>query len=83
MHPAPYPACVQTAEDSVAGRGQSPHKARAGLRHLLTNPGFFRLLGVKVTAQWGDGVFQAGLGSAVLFNPSARPIHWPRPPGSR
>ncbi|MCK2236245.1 MULTISPECIES: MFS transporter [unclassified Crossiella] len=60
---------MQTAEDSVAGGGQTPHKARAGLRHLLTNPGFFRLLGVKITAQWGDGVFQAGLGSAVLFNP--------------
>ncbi|MBP2475548.1 MFS family permease [Crossiella equi] len=35
----------------------------------MTNPAFFRLIAVKFTAQWGDGVFQAGLGSAVLFNP--------------
>ncbi|MGH3822656.1 MAG: MFS transporter, partial [Pseudonocardiaceae bacterium] len=32
-------------------------------------PGFSRLLASRFAAQWGDGVFQAGLGSAVLFNP--------------
>jgi len=31
--------------------------------------GFRRLLGVRFAAQWGDGMFQAALGGAVLFNP--------------
>ena len=34
-----------------------------------TVPGFRRLLGVRFAAQWGDGMFQAALGGAVLFNP--------------
>ncbi|MGH3827031.1 MAG: MFS transporter [Pseudonocardiaceae bacterium] len=36
---------------------------------LLGTRGFGRLLASRFAAQWGDGVFQAGLGSAVLFNP--------------
>lgn len=40
----------------------------SGLRQL-DSPGFRRLIGTRVAAQFGDGVFQAGLGSAVLFNP--------------
>ena len=39
------------------------------LRHLTEHPGFGRLLVVRLAAQWGDGVFQAALGGAVLFNP--------------
>ncbi len=39
------------------------------MRRLLGTPGFSRLLASRFAAQWGDGVFQAGLGSAVLFNP--------------
>ena len=31
--------------------------------------GFRRLLAVRFAAQWGDGMFQAALGGAVLFNP--------------
>lgn len=31
--------------------------------------GFRRLLGVRFAAQWADGLFQAALGGAVLFNP--------------
>jgi MFS family permease len=42
---------------------------RLGLRGLLGTPGFRRLLAVRFTAQWGDGMFQAALGGAVLFNP--------------
>ncbi|MEO7193569.1 MAG: MFS transporter [Pseudonocardiaceae bacterium] len=38
-------------------------------RVLLGTRGFGRLLASRFAAQWGDGVFQAGLGSAVLFNP--------------
>ena len=41
----------------------------AGLVGLLRERGFRRLLGVRFAAQWGDGMFQAALGGAVLFNP--------------
>jgi MFS family permease len=36
---------------------------------VLRGRGFRRLLAVRFAAQWGDGVFQAALGGAVLFNP--------------
>lgn len=42
---------------------------RVGVRGLLGGAGFRRLLASRFAAQWGDGVFSAGLGSAVLFNP--------------
>ncbi|MGH3811728.1 MAG: MFS transporter, partial [Pseudonocardiaceae bacterium] len=42
---------------------------RLGVRRLLGTRGFGRLLTSRFAAQWGDGVFQAGLGGAVLFNP--------------
>lgn len=42
---------------------------RLGMRRLLGTRGFGRLLASRFAAQWGDGVFQAGLGGAVLFNP--------------
>src|SRR5918998_4867753 len=42
---------------------------RVGVRRLLGTHGFGRLLSSRFAAQWGDGVFQAGLGGAVLFNP--------------
>ena len=44
----------------------------ARARHVLRSfrvPGFTRLFGVRLTAQFGDGVFQASLAGAVLFNP--------------
>ncbi|MGB6165897.1 MAG: MFS transporter [Pseudonocardiaceae bacterium] len=43
--------------------------AQLGMRRLLRTHGFGRLLASRFAAQWGDGVFQAGLGGAVLFNP--------------
>ncbi len=36
---------------------------------MLGTHGFGRLLASRFAAQWGDGVFQAALGGAVLFNP--------------
>jgi MFS family permease len=36
---------------------------------LLGIPDFRRLLVSRLAAQWGDGLFQAGLAGAVLFNP--------------
>jgi MFS family permease len=48
--------------------GASPD-ARLGLVRLLRTPGFRRLLVVRFATQWGDGMFQAALGGAVLFNP--------------
>ncbi len=41
-------------------------------KHLvvaLAGPGFRRLLAVRLASQFGDGVFQASLAGAVLFNP--------------
>ncbi len=34
-----------------------------------THPGLARLFALRLAAQWGDGLFQAALGGAVLFNP--------------
>jgi len=36
---------------------------------MVREKGFRRLLGVRFAAQWGDGMCQAALGGAVLFNP--------------
>lgn len=47
----------------------TPHAERLGWLRLLRASGFRRLLGVRFAAQWGDGMFQAALGGAVLFNP--------------
>ena len=33
------------------------------------SPGYRRLLAVRFATQWGDGLFQAALGAALLFNP--------------
>jgi len=47
-----------------------------GAGHLLLRPDFRRLLGTRLLAQFGDGVFQAALAGTVLFNPqrAADPI---------
>ena len=39
------------------------------LRAVLRRPGLRRLLAVRLTSQFGDGWFQAGLAGSVLFNP--------------
>ena len=40
-----------------------------GVIGLLRLRGYRRLLGLRFATQWGDGMFQAALGGAVLFNP--------------
>lgn len=39
------------------------------VRQLFRGEGFRRLLAVRLLSQFGDGVFQASLAGAVLFNP--------------
>lgn len=59
------PAGSQTTTDSAAPSAGT----RLGARRLLAMPDFRRLLLSRFAAQWGDGLFQAGLAGAVLFNP--------------
>ncbi|WP_130345359.1 MFS transporter [Herbihabitans rhizosphaerae] len=40
-----------------------------GARRLLAIAGFRRLLLSRFAGQWGEGLFQAGLAGAVIFNP--------------
>lgn len=40
------------------------------LRALFDTRGFRRLLAVRLTSQFGDGLFQAALAGSVLFNPA-------------
>ncbi|MEU7478485.1 MFS transporter [Lentzea sp. NPDC042327] len=40
-----------------------------GSRRFLGIPAYRRLLATRLASQWGDGLFQAGLAGAVLFNP--------------
>jgi len=47
----------------------APPEVRLGLGRLLRTRGFRRLLAVRFATQWGDGMFQAALGGALLFNP--------------
>jgi MFS family permease len=42
---------------------------RVGPRVLLRDPEFRRLIFTRFVAQWGDGVYRAGLAGAILFNP--------------
>ncbi|MEV4311523.1 MFS transporter [Actinocrispum sp. NPDC049592] len=44
-------------------------KQRVPTRQLLALSEFRRLLYSRFASQWGDGLFQAGLAGAVLFNP--------------
>ncbi|MEU7526531.1 MFS transporter [Saccharothrix sp. NPDC042600] len=49
--------------------GTTTAKHHLGIRKLLAVADFRRLLASRLAAQWGDGLFQAGLAGAVLFNP--------------
>ena len=44
-------------------------KHHLGSRRFLGIPEYRRLLATRLASQWGDGLFQAGLAGAVLFNP--------------
>jgi MFS family permease len=52
---------VGTSGEAVSGR--------LGFARLVRTHGLRRLLAVRFATQWADGVFQAALGGAVLFNP--------------
>jgi MFS family permease len=45
-------------------------------RSVRSLPDFWRLLELRIASQFGDGLFQAGLAGALLFNPerAARPM---------
>jgi MFS family permease len=45
-------------------------------RSVRTMPEFGRLLAVRVASQSGDGLFQAGLAGAILFNPDRAADPW-------
>jgi len=53
---------------AAAARDAAPSE-RLGFARLVRTRGFRRLLAVRFTTQWADGMFQAALGGAVLFNP--------------
>ncbi|MFC5996102.1 MFS transporter [Pseudonocardia hispaniensis] len=64
------PTSSATPPGDVAPPGTvAPSAPRLGIGGLLRGSGFRRLLAVRLTAQFGDGMFQAALGGAVLFNP--------------
>ena len=48
---------------------QRTDRRRPHVRLALHSSGFRRLFAVRLAAQFGDGVFQASLAGAVLFNP--------------
>jgi MFS family permease len=45
------------------------HAPVAVWRSVRTMPEFGRLLAVRIASQFGDGLFNAGLAGAILFNP--------------
>ena len=47
-------------------RGSAPVALWRSVRSL---PDFWRLLQVRMISQFGDGLFQAGMAGALLFNP--------------
>ncbi|OBK23827.1 MFS transporter [Mycobacterium asiaticum] len=51
-------------------RTRTPARAPAELwRSVRAMPDFWRLLQLRMASQFGDGLFQAGLAGALLFNP--------------
>lgn len=57
------------APGSAHRSDEGKHAEKLGFARLLRTPGYRRLLAVRFATQWSDGVFQAALGGAVLFNP--------------
>jgi len=45
-------------------------------RSVRSLPEFWRLLELRLTSQFGDGLFQAGLAGAILFNPERAAEPW-------
>jgi len=63
--PSSGPGTPSAAEGTAEAAGGQ----RLGLGRLLRTRGYRRLLAVRFSTQWADGMFQAALGGAVLFNP--------------
>ena len=57
------------ATGPVASPAAAPAGERLGIGGLRRTRGYRRLLGVRFASQWADGMFQAALGGAMLFNP--------------
>lgn len=57
-----------TRPDDAGGGPEASAGLVAALALLRRGP-FARLFAVRLSAQWADGLFQAALGGAVLFNP--------------
>ncbi len=55
--------------DYPATAGQLPTSRRGHVREILATGDFDRLFCTRLTSQCADGVFQASLAGAVLFNP--------------
>ncbi|MFD1518222.1 MFS transporter [Pseudonocardia yunnanensis] len=53
----------------AVGTPATAERERLGFVRLVRTRGLRRLLAVRFATQWADGVFQAALGGAVLFNP--------------
>ncbi|RKT51815.1 MFS transporter [Saccharothrix australiensis] len=53
----------------MTSAGTTTAKHHLGVRRLLATADFRRLFASRLASQWGDGLFQAGLAGAVLFNP--------------
>ncbi len=61
---------TQAGRDGPADPAATIPPERLGVTRLLrTGDGYRRLLIVRFAIQWADGMFQAALGGAVLFNP--------------
>jgi MFS family permease len=58
---------VSVAEDHA---DQLSASDRGNVRALVAIRGFRRILAVRLTSQFGDGLFQAALAGSVLFNPA-------------
>jgi MFS family permease len=52
------------------------HAPVAVWRSVRAMPEFGRLLAVRLASQFGDGLFQAGLAGAILFNPDRAAEPW-------
>jgi MFS family permease len=63
------PSSRPEAASAAPAAAEAPSDHRLGLVRLLRTTGYRRLTAVRFCTQWADGMFQAALGGAVLFNP--------------
>ena len=69
-HSGPTPATPTPGSEPPASAPATTAPERLGFVRLLrTGDGFQRLLTTRFALQFADGMFQAALGGAVLFNP--------------